>query len=286
MSTCLLRAERRAAPKPARIPSGDRPTYSSAEGLSVSRPVRPVHLLGAHAFRCLEDLVSRALEPWMRDWVREGVAHGVQVRASTAQATDVPQFVAWSAPAGTIWIRHAEHDAQRLAHAVLGAEFLPLPAAADAWPRDLLSQAAECRDRRLAQMLLGDAAEPIDCSPDPRLFVFGSGAVQLTCDALGLHVLADRSVLRHVPPRPRKARAATPQVSLPRAAQRSRLALWVHVGSVELDVAALLGLRFGDVIRLAAPLTELLTVQVNDQVVARAALGRCGHRKAVRLHSV
>ncbi len=28
------RAERRAAPKPARIPSGDRPTYSSGEGLS------------------------------------------------------------------------------------------------------------------------------------------------------------------------------------------------------------------------------------------------------------
>jgi hypothetical protein len=26
------RAERRAAPKPARIPSGDRPTYSSGEG--------------------------------------------------------------------------------------------------------------------------------------------------------------------------------------------------------------------------------------------------------------
>jgi hypothetical protein len=28
------RAERRAAPKPARIPSGDRPAYSSDEGLS------------------------------------------------------------------------------------------------------------------------------------------------------------------------------------------------------------------------------------------------------------
>ncbi len=28
------RAERRAAPKPARIPSGDRPTYPSGEGLS------------------------------------------------------------------------------------------------------------------------------------------------------------------------------------------------------------------------------------------------------------
>ena len=28
-----LRAERRAAPKPARIPSGDRPIYPSAEGL-------------------------------------------------------------------------------------------------------------------------------------------------------------------------------------------------------------------------------------------------------------
>ena len=29
-----MRAERRAAPKPARVPSGDRPMYSSDEGLS------------------------------------------------------------------------------------------------------------------------------------------------------------------------------------------------------------------------------------------------------------
>ncbi len=29
-----LRAERRAAPKPARIPLGDRPAYSAGEGLS------------------------------------------------------------------------------------------------------------------------------------------------------------------------------------------------------------------------------------------------------------
>ncbi len=32
--TNLLRAARRAAPKPARIPSGDRPAYSLGEGLS------------------------------------------------------------------------------------------------------------------------------------------------------------------------------------------------------------------------------------------------------------
>ncbi len=30
----MKRDERRAAPKPARIPSGDRPTYPSAEGQS------------------------------------------------------------------------------------------------------------------------------------------------------------------------------------------------------------------------------------------------------------
>ncbi len=34
VSTHPVRAERRAAPKPARVPSGDRPTYPSAEGLS------------------------------------------------------------------------------------------------------------------------------------------------------------------------------------------------------------------------------------------------------------
>jgi hypothetical protein len=33
-STESPRAERRAAPKPARIPPGDRPTYPSDEGLS------------------------------------------------------------------------------------------------------------------------------------------------------------------------------------------------------------------------------------------------------------
>ncbi len=32
--SAIRRAERRAAPKPARIPSGDRPTYSSDEGQS------------------------------------------------------------------------------------------------------------------------------------------------------------------------------------------------------------------------------------------------------------
>jgi hypothetical protein len=34
VTTFALRAERRAAPKPARIPSGDRPTYPSDEGLT------------------------------------------------------------------------------------------------------------------------------------------------------------------------------------------------------------------------------------------------------------
>ncbi len=32
VARCRARAERRAAPKPARIPSGDRPTYPSGEG--------------------------------------------------------------------------------------------------------------------------------------------------------------------------------------------------------------------------------------------------------------
>jgi hypothetical protein len=34
MSRNVVRAERWAAPKPARIPSGDRPTYPSDEGLT------------------------------------------------------------------------------------------------------------------------------------------------------------------------------------------------------------------------------------------------------------
>ena len=39
-STSSTRAERRAAPKPARIPSGDRPMYASAEGHPSTRAER------------------------------------------------------------------------------------------------------------------------------------------------------------------------------------------------------------------------------------------------------
>ena len=42
VSAFAPRAERRAAPKPARIPSGDRPTYSSGEGLSFFSKVAPL----------------------------------------------------------------------------------------------------------------------------------------------------------------------------------------------------------------------------------------------------
>ena len=50
MSTEAQRAERRAAPKPARVPSGDRPGYSPAEGLQVPKAEfdwKPIALLGA-----------------------------------------------------------------------------------------------------------------------------------------------------------------------------------------------------------------------------------------------
>src|SRR5438445_9768225 len=42
-----VRAERRAAPKPARIPSGDRPTYSLGEGSSSQAEV-PAHGMEEH----------------------------------------------------------------------------------------------------------------------------------------------------------------------------------------------------------------------------------------------
>ena len=40
VATPALRAERRAAPKPARIPPGDRPMYPSGEGSSSQRAER------------------------------------------------------------------------------------------------------------------------------------------------------------------------------------------------------------------------------------------------------
>src|SRR5258706_14848932 len=66
-SATATRAERRAAPKPARIPSGDRATYSSNEGSSL-RADRV-----AHATHVLDE-VRAELAPQLVDVDRDRVA--------------------------------------------------------------------------------------------------------------------------------------------------------------------------------------------------------------------
>ena len=81
MSNDRLRAERRAAPKPARIPSGDRPTYSSGEGLSMTQ----VLLCGA-AVVTLSMGIRHGFGLWLqpitmdRGWTRETFAFALAVQ--------------------------------------------------------------------------------------------------------------------------------------------------------------------------------------------------------------
>jgi flagellar motor switch/type III secretory pathway protein FliN len=185
-----------------------------------------------------------------------------------------------------VWIRNSVEDRNGLVRSLLGEAHLPVEGANDPWSRAALAQAVEERGHCLARALVGEVVATTDRAPDGEVFDFASGAVQITCEALGLHVVANSGVLQHIPPRPRSVASRPAPKPLQEAAHSAPLTLTVVAGSVELDLVRLLDLQVGDVIRLPTRLTDRMPVMLDGQPVAQGSLGRCGEHKAVQLVSL
>lgn len=253
----------------------------------MSAVVRPLRLTGTHVLSCLTERASLALHEWASEWSRAALPEGaVQVEPVCASLSSIGPCLEFVAPGGRLWVRMTTGDQDVLAGAVLGREFLPLSNNADAWSRAALGEAMNQRNVSLAKALVGQPSGSIQRQPADDVFAFGSGAVQIRCEALGLFAIADAGALAHVPPLERPAAKHVPLRPLLDSARSAPVSLVVSLGSVELSLSHLMGLEVGDVVCLPTRLSDLVPVTLEGQPLARASLGRIGLYKAVQLVSL
>jgi flagellar motor switch/type III secretory pathway protein FliN len=252
--------------------------------------VRPILLVSAHAEHAIELRVLSALLPWAQDWL-PGDAEDLKLDVSgTVRPSDLEgRFEAQMTAAGRLWIRTDVPDRRALLAALVGADGTSLTqdTSADALSQALIGAALQARNESLGNVLLGtaDGSAPwVDHAPVAALTQFGSGAVCISCEAIGLKAIADGSVLRHVPPmeRPAQAAAAGPK-PVEQTLHARRVEVHAVLGHTELNLDDFLGLDAGDVLRLPTRLEDALELRSHCHLLARAHLGtQAGHR-AVQL---
>ena len=254
---------------------------------------RPIHLPGTAALDSLRQRAQAAFDAWAREWVSGRVADGqrtaeLSVCALAGERSHAHEYEAVRSEAGCMWFRCSAADYLNFGSAVAGAELMPGSAYVDDWIADVIDCARNARNRALCSALLGtpvvNALPPSLIALPANLFAFGSGAVQLSCDALGLHVIADSAIWRSVPPSERApAHRRAKLMPLDRAARRAKAKLDVMLGSVEVELPKLLDLRCGDVLRLPQRLDQGIAVLCEGKPLARAALGETHGRKCVQM---
>lgn len=261
--------------------------------MSVS--IRPVHVPSAKACDFLQQRAQTALDEWAREWV-SGWASIERQRAtlqmclaSEAAGPRNGEYQEWRADAGRLWFRRDVADRSGFGCAVVGAALMPRSTAADDWIAGVIEHAWDALAHTLYAVLFGARAEvtsPGSTTGLPAdLFACGSGAVQLSCDSIGLHAIADDAVWRSVPPIERAAQPMTKLTPLEGATQRARVRLEVTLGSVGVLLPDFLGLQRGDVLRLPQRLDQPLTVLCAGKPLGRAALGETQGRKSVQIVS-
>ena len=249
--------------------------------------VRPFYLPGSSALSQVLQRARAALAAWAREWVNDAqrLASLSVVNADAADAPASREFESMQGANGQVWIRRGVHDRANFALAVLGAGLMPRSGYADEWIEDVAGQAWTMRNRALCEALVGApaSATSAEISGCPaKLAGTGSGAIQVCCEPLGLHAIADRGVWSLVPPTEREAAPQPALSSLDRAARRARLRIEVLLGSAELELPKVMDLRRGDVLRLSARLDQPLIVSCEGRPFARALLGEAAGRKCIQ----
>jgi len=255
----------------------------------MKEPVRPIHLPGAAALESVREHAAAALDEWAREWVVDD-ASSMSLRCSGVSVeAQSPDYQLLRAKEGCIWFRRSGTDRERLGHAIVGAARLPDVTRADSWLVAAIDQACNERDRGLCSVLLGspiaERISPLSTLPD-EVLAFGSGAVQLSCEWLGLYAVVESSVWRKIPPIARDGQRRMPRAdTLDTALRGAGTRLEVMLGSVEVELFKVLDLRHGDVLRLPQRVDQPIAVLCEGRPLARGALGDSGGRKCVQLLS-
>jgi hypothetical protein len=185
----------------------------------MSAPVRPIYVPGEAARESVRQRAQAALDAWLREWV-SGHYDGPHPRLTLQACSRGEREHAYEysdvlrTKAGCIWFRRNTADRLNFGGAVVGATLMSGAAFVDDWMRAIADQGWDERNRMLCAALLGVPETDSAAIPLPtELLAFGSGAVQVSCDAVGLHAIADRGVWRSVPPseRMRSRRSSAPR---------------------------------------------------------------------------
>jgi flagellar motor switch/type III secretory pathway protein FliN len=251
----------------------------------VSAVARPFVVLGSTTLRAVESHAQAALGAWAQEWIAEGEP---EVSAERVEAgTCAPaSFLACSGPHGSIWIRHEPDNIPGLGQIVLGPDFMRDGQCPDTWSESAIRRARVSMNEAIAFAMTGSRGaqdEPRELLPLPaELHAPGSGAAELHCALLGLHVVIDAAAnLRFAAV---SARGELPPVSpLATALAAVKLNLSVPLGEVTLELGNLATLAAGDVLRLPKRLGEPIDVLCEGKPLARAALGESAGRKGIQI---
>jgi hypothetical protein len=240
---------------------------------------RPYILLGESRLAALRAALEAALRPWQQAW---GLAperiECVALRAGAA-ALWTPR-AAFEGDAGAqAWLAWPDELGGALERALCGAA-----------PGKGLAQALAARAQEALLQALGTAVpggrRVGALAPASVLYAAGSGAalVQLHFGRQALAVLLDHAAVRALAPAAPAALPPLPPCDLQAAVGTATLALPVQLGSIELDLADLMAVRVGDVIRLGRSTEQPLPVLAPDGAgpLFHAHLGKVGQALAVQ----
>lgn len=257
----------------------------------MSAEVRPIYLLCTRVREHVRQHALQALDGWAREWVRNGEqlranAQDLRVEGASEPCAACHEYEVMCTEIGRMWVRRTAADLAMFAKLVVGSRLMPRSVCADDWITSVTNDAWDARNRALCTALLGKPHDPRPGPPDrlpEELFTFGSGAVELSWNSLGLHAVVDNAVWHSVPPRERGATELPALVALDRAAASSRVRLEVMLGTVEIGLPQVLDLRSGDVLRLPQRLDEPVTLLCEGKPLARAVPGDARGRLGVRV---
>lgn len=261
----------------------------------MSEQVRQIHIPGTAAFESLRERVQIALTMWARQWIGDD-----EDDAQLLQTTIVVQplgeeacgqahsYESVRAEQGSMWFRRDDRDLATFATAVVGEEPVPSTLYVDAWIGEATNRARHARNHTLHAALLGASEEQQSSSSDDflpgDLFRYGSGACEISCEALGLRAVVDSNVWRGIEKSSRRNARPLPKATpLDQAVRQASARLEVLLGEVEVELPKILDMRCGDVLRLPLRLDQGIPVTAQGLPLARAMLGEARGSKAIRV---
>lgn len=232
--------------------------------------------------------VEAALEAWGADWIPRSL-----IRIHVECVAELPSgdsFEHWRSDLGNVWIRSDRSDEAALRTAVLGGASTRAEMPVQDWGDEIVERACGDRNHAVCGALLSDLRPEISSVSSaaiPRsLAGTGSGAVRMSCEAIGLQAIADGAIWHSRTPLEREAVEHQQLVGvapLAMALGQSSIQIDVLLGAAKVELTKLLNLRNGDVLRLPKKLDESLTVLCEGQAFASAVLGESNGRKSVQL---